>query len=790
MEAVTRLSNRCSRVKNLLRGGQTWPMIAAMKLEPGVRLGAYQILGELGRGGMATVYRAYQPTLEREVALKVLPDFLVEQPGFKARFHREAVAVARLQHPNILSVFDHGEQDGVTYIVSEYVEGGTLAARLGAPIQLDYCVRLLRPVADALDYAHSEGVVHRDVKPSNILLDRRGVPILSDFGLARVAESADSERLTQTGAMVGTPTYMAPEQCAGHEAGPPADIYALGVIAFEMITGRVPFNAPTPLGVIAAHQMTPPPSPRKLNPSLPESVVQPILTCLAKDPRQRQETATEFVEQLAIAVAASATQYPLTPPPMTPQPSAPSGMQPPMTPSPSYPATPTYVAPMTPAPPPAPAPPAYTPPPATPYPAYTAPAPAYTPPPPTPSPYAPAAYAAPQAPVATPPPAYGAYTPMPAWGTQQPAARRSGLASWVSIVLWVGVAFGVATIITAAVIEIGGSELQTSDRVFWLLVGIAGALATSLCLAAVLGLGARDRWGPAMAWTSVAVLAITVVGAPLAAAVGWGLSQAKGQLVDTQPRPGSGMRLGSAGIAALLTLLIASSTSVWGWTHTGGVTTNVSSTPCTILQAGTALASSAVGSECPNFEVASNAFKLDCRTIASLPSSLVPGSWDFNKSVDGGGATIAVRTDGCHFDAPTYNVEGYVKSASTLDSGPLLLVADFVPPSAAGDVGFLFGCDSHCVDADLDTENNKVYLFEDGNKLVEQQVQPVSGTNRLVVVYQGQKVRVWLNGTMVTTESITRVHGAGNYYWFHVSYDKSKPVDSMLIQMAIYKLAA
>jgi len=562
---------------------------------------------------------------------------------------------------------------------------------------------------------------------------------------------------------------MAPEQCAGHEAGPSADIYALGVIAFEMITGRVPFNAPTPLGVIAAHQMTPPPSPRKLNPSLPESVVQPILTCLAKDPRQRQETATEFVEQLAIAVAASATQYPLTPPPMTPQPPAPSGMQPPMTPSPSYPATPTYVAPMTPA--------------------YTAPAPAYTPPPPTPSPYAPVAYAAPQAPVATPPPAYGAHTPMPAWGAQQPPVRRSGLASWVSIVLWVGVAFGIATIITAAVIEIGGSELETSDRVLWLLVGIAGALAASLCLAAKLGLGARDRWGPAIAWTSVAVLAITVVGAPLAAAVGWGLSQAKGQLVDTQPRPGSGMRLGSAGIAAVLTLLVASSTSIWGWTHASDVTTDVSSTPCSILKAGTALASSAVGSECPNFAVASNAFKLDCRTVASLPSSLVQGSWDFNKSVDGGGATIAVRTDGCHFDAPAYNVEGYVKSASTLDAGPLLLVADFVPPASPGDVGFLFGCDGHCIDADLDTETNKVYLFEDGNKLVEQQVQPLSGTNRLVVVYQGQKVRVWLNGTMVTTESITRVHGAGNYYWFHISYDKSKPVDSMLIQMAIYKLA-
>ncbi len=708
-------------------------MIAAMKLEPGTRLGPYQILGELGRGGMATVYRAYQPALEREVALKVLPDFLVEQPGFKARFHREAVAVARLQHPNILSVFDHAEQDGVTYIVSEYVEGGTLAARLGAPIQLDYCVRLLRPVADALDYAHSEGVVHRDVKPSNILLDRRGVPILSDFGLARIAETAESERLTQTGAMVGTPTYMAPEQCAGHEAGPPADIYALGVIAFEMITGRVPFNAPTPLGVIAAHQMTPPPSPRKLNPSLPESVVQPILTCLAKDPRQRQETATEFIEQLAIAVASTATQYPFTPPPIASQPPAPSGMQPPMTPSPSYPATPTYVAPRTPAPPSAPAPPTYTPPPAIPYPA-----------------------------------------------------------SWVSIVLWVGVAFGIATIITAAVIEIGGSELQTSDRVFWLLVGIAGALATSLCLAAVLGLGARDRWGPAMAWTSVAVLAITVIGAPLAAAVGWGLSQAKGQLVDAQPRPGSGMRLGSAGIAAALTLLIASSASVWGWTHSdaGGSDSTSNATPCTVLQPGTQLKQSAVGTQCPGFSAASTAFQLDCRTIASLPNSLDQGSYDLNKKADGGGATIAVRTDGCHFESPAYQIESYFESSSKLDAGPLLLVADFVPSSTPGYTGFLFGCDGHCVDADFESDNKKVYVYEDGQSLVESQLQPLAGVNRIVVAYQDQKVRVWLNGTLVTTQGLTRVRPAGNYYWYLVNLDKSQPADSVLVQMAIYKLAA
>src|SRR5207248_6406759 len=270
-----------------------------------------------------------------EVALKVLPDFLVEQPGFKARFHREAVAVARLQHPNILSVYDHGEQDGVTYIVSEYVDGGPLAARMGAPIQLDYCVRILRPIADALDYAHSEGVIHRDVKPSNILLDRRGVPILSDFGLARVAEAADSERLTQTGAMVGTPTYMAPEQCSGHEAGPPADIYALAIIAFEMVTGRVPFSAPTPLGVIAAHQLTPAPSPRKFNPSLPPVVEQPLLAGLAKDPARRPQTATEFVEALAAAIS-SPSQYPLTPPPITELPPTPTAIHP-STPAPSYP---------------------------------------------------------------------------------------------------------------------------------------------------------------------------------------------------------------------------------------------------------------------------------------------------------------------------------------------------------------------------------------------------------------------------------------------------------------------
>lgn len=754
-----------------------------MKLEPGARIGPYQILGELGRGGMATVYRAYQPNLEREVALKVLPEFLVDQPGFKARFHREAVAVARLQHPNILSVFDHGEQDGVTYIVSEFVEGGTLAQRMGAPIQLDYCVRLLRPIADALDYAHSEGIIHRDIKPSNILLDRRGVPILSDFGLARLADAADAERLTQTGTTVGTPTYMAPEQCAGGAVGAPADIYALGIIAFEMITGRVPFTAPTPLGVIAAHQITPPPSPRKFNPSLPEAVVQPILKVLEKDPAKRPETATDFVEELAIAVATtSPSQYPLTPPPITPLPPTPTAIaSAPMTPAPIPAPTPTP--PATPAPSPLPT---YTPPPT--MPAYTAPA-------PTPTPYG---YAGPQAPVATPPPVAYAPTTQPAWTQPAPAARRPGIPTWVAIVLWLGVALGVATLITAAIYDLGGTDMASSDRVVWLLIGILGALAIAIPMAAALGLGARDKWGPAMGWTSVAILALTVIGAPLAAAVGWGMAQAKGTLVGEQSRPGSGMRLGSASAVAVVALILTAATSAWGWTHpfsaganpAASTTPSPSSTPCNILKPDTVLAATAVGTEC-GFSVASPVVQLHCRAVSALPSNLTSGSFDIDKNTSGGGATVTFHNDGCRAQSPAYDVEAYIESVDKLDPGPLLLVTDFVPPTAQGDIGFLWGCDgTGCSDADFDTANNSIYVFEDGKRLLAQQVTPLAGVNRLAVVAQNQQIKVWFNGTLVATQSITRTHNAGTFDWTLVSYEKAKPVEAVLTQLGVYKLKA
>jgi serine/threonine protein kinase len=770
-----------------------------MKFEPGTKVGPYQILGELGRGGMATVYRAYQPSLEREVALKILPESLVEQPGFKARFHREAVAVARLQHPNILSVFDHGEQDGVTYIVSEYVEGGTLASRMGAPIQLEYCVRILRPIADALDYAHSEGVIHRDVKPSNILMDRRGVPILSDFGLARVAEAAaDSERLTQTGAMVGTPTYMAPEQCSGQEAGAPADIYALAVIAFEMVTGRVPFSAPTPLGVIAAHQVTPPPSPRKFNPSLPQVIEQPLLAGLAKNPANRPETATDFVEGLAAAITSAPGLYPMTPSPLTQLPPTPTGTYS-ETPAPSYAAPPPQP---TPAPPSAPP---YVPPAAPSSPPYVAPAAA------SPPPYVPAAASSPPyvsspfpppyyAPSATPPPSYPAmqqpaYAPAsPYSGSQQWRPARVGTPFWVILTLWAGVALGVLGLIFAIVYALFVADMSDSDRWIWLLVGVLSVIAFASSLAALLGLGARDRWGPMMGWASVATLALTIIGSPLAAGVGWGLAQAsKGQLVAEQPRPGGAMRLGGAATAGVLLLLTMSIATAWGWTHpftSGTPVSNTTPTQCTILQADTPMTPSAVGSDC-GFHVTSTLVQTDCRTITALPSTLIAGSLDADKGVDGGGGTFKPDSAGCHLVAPTYHIEEYLISSATLAPGDTLMVADFGLPSIGGNFGFLYACDSPgCIEGSFHLSDNTINVFDDATPLISQVVTPNVGTNRLMMAVQGKQVKVWINGHLVATETAARSHLAGKYYMFMESESKTASVEVIALQYAVYRIAA
>ena len=270
-----------------------------MKIAPGVRLGPYEVVEQIGRGGMATVFRAYQPALERPVAIKVLPEFLAEDPQFRERFRREAVAIARLRHPGILAVYDHGEFDGQPYIVTEFVEGGTFADELGKPIALGRLLDVLGSVASALDYAHRSGVLHRDVKPSNILMTRDGKSVLGDFGLARMMTS--NERLTRLDTVVGTPEYMSPEQCIGKDTGPASDQYALGVVAYEAMTGHVPFEAETPAAVMLAQMQSPLPNARSVNPAVPSTVEAALERALAKEPGERFPDCESFIRALAVA---------------------------------------------------------------------------------------------------------------------------------------------------------------------------------------------------------------------------------------------------------------------------------------------------------------------------------------------------------------------------------------------------------------------------------------------------------------------------------------------------------
>ncbi len=274
-----------------------------MKLGPGVQVGPYQIVEQVGRGGMATVFKAYQPALERVVAIKVLPEVLAEDPQFRERFRREAVAIAKLRHPSILTVYDHGEFENQLYIVTEFVEGGTFANELGRPLRPSRATRVLQSIASALDYAHERGVLHRDVKPSNILINRDGAAILGDFGLARMM-APTGERLTRIDMVVGTPEYMSPEQCAGKDSGPASDQYSLGVVAFEALTGHVPYEAETPAAVMLEQIQSPLPMPRSVNPDLSEGIERALLRALAKDPATRYPTCTDLVEALAAKDAA------------------------------------------------------------------------------------------------------------------------------------------------------------------------------------------------------------------------------------------------------------------------------------------------------------------------------------------------------------------------------------------------------------------------------------------------------------------------------------------------------
>jgi len=272
----------------------------------GQTLGGYRILEQIGRGGMATVYKAFQPSLDRNVAIKVLPPYFAEQDDtFLKRFRLEARAVAALRHPNILVVHDYGEQDGTTFIIMEYVEAGTLTDRLGRPMPLPEIEVLLRQVAASLAYAHEKGIIHRDVKPSNILLPKPEWPLLTDFGLAKIVGGT---HLTQTGAIAGTPAYMSPEQGRGDTLDHRTDIYSLGIVLYEMTTGVVPFKAETPMAVIVKHIIEPLPLPRAVNPELPEAVERVILKALAKDPQDRFSNANEMADAFTAAVAMPSSQ--------------------------------------------------------------------------------------------------------------------------------------------------------------------------------------------------------------------------------------------------------------------------------------------------------------------------------------------------------------------------------------------------------------------------------------------------------------------------------------------------
>ena len=267
-----------------------------MTVHAGVAVGPYMLLERIGRGGMATVYRAYQPALDRHVAVKVLPEYFAEDAAYRERFQREAQSVARLRHPNILEVFDFGSADGVPYIVMELVEGGTLADRLGRPMDLRAVLRLLEPLGAAVDYAHSKGILHRDIKPGNVLLRIDGTPVLADFGLARLAGAM--RRLTAIGGVMGTPEYMSPEQAGDQAIGPASDLYSLAVVAYEMLTGRVPFEAETPAAILVSHITRPMPSPRELRGELSAHVEDVLRRALAKQPEDRYPDASALVSAL------------------------------------------------------------------------------------------------------------------------------------------------------------------------------------------------------------------------------------------------------------------------------------------------------------------------------------------------------------------------------------------------------------------------------------------------------------------------------------------------------------
>ena len=268
----------------------------------GRQLGAYQIISRLGAGGMATVFQAYQPKMERYVALKVLRREFSRNPEFVGRFSQEARVIAQLEHPHILPIYDYGEADGYTYMAMRLVKGGSLSDRLKKHGKMDLpaILRIITQVGGALDYAHKRNVIHRDFKPGNVLIDEFGNCLLTDFGIAKLIEA--TSHLTATGGILGTPFYISPEQGAGEQIDHRSDIYALGVVLYHMVVGEVPYKADTPMAVVFKHIHDPLPLPSRKVPGLPEPIERVILKALAKNPEDRYASAGGLVDALQAAM--------------------------------------------------------------------------------------------------------------------------------------------------------------------------------------------------------------------------------------------------------------------------------------------------------------------------------------------------------------------------------------------------------------------------------------------------------------------------------------------------------
>ncbi|HKJ27002.1 MAG TPA: serine/threonine-protein kinase [Anaerolineales bacterium] len=273
-----------------------------MPFQAGEQVGSYRILEQLGRGGMATVFKAYHANLDRYVAIKVLHPAFMEDETFLARFEREAKVVARLEHPHIIPIYDYSEHEGHPYLVMKYVEGETLKARLKKrPLTPEEGSEIIQAVGDGLAYAHKQDILHRDIKPSNVMIGTDGHIYLTDFGLARIASAGESTLSSDM--MLGTPQYISPEQAMGKrnlDAG--TDIYSFGVLIYELMVGQVPFSADTPFSIVHDHIYTPLPLPRTVNPNVPEVIERLLLKGLAKVRADRFESVGEMVDAFRQAI--------------------------------------------------------------------------------------------------------------------------------------------------------------------------------------------------------------------------------------------------------------------------------------------------------------------------------------------------------------------------------------------------------------------------------------------------------------------------------------------------------